>query len=379
MYNHYLFFNNQPTVQYKLTAFIVSCLFVVKGFGQPVVSTSYIEHAKMSSQQVFTTISSLRLDTNVVSANSLAILNRPGQFVLEMSKQGRPIEAFYFPGTSEKRALIIGGMHGSELSSIAIARNLIAQLQEDTAHYYSVLVLPELFPDNAAVALRNASQIGSVNNIGRYTNANLPDPNRQMPPLGKGFDVNRPLDFAGRTIEKENQLMLQVIQTFKPDRILNIHAIKDPRNAGVFADPRTDANGLSLGFETDSSLAVTMAAYIDSLGGSAPGNHLGKKPTAMYHSDFRAVPEGAFQKRNFAGSQLPNKRGYGVSLGSWATTAVDDGERSRKAIRLLTMEFPGCKRPEDYKDPQQQIWYKQQIGWYTASIVNVFLQNLYEE
>ena len=123
---------------------------------------------------------------------------------------------------------------------------------------------------------------------------------------------------------------------------------------------------------------VSMAAFIENEGGCVLGNRLAKKPTAMYHSDFRAAEEGAFQRRNFTGSQLPNKRGYGVSLGSWATTAVD-GEEGRKAIRLLTMEFPGCKRPEDYKDFQQQQWCKQEISRYTASIINVFLQNYFEE
>lgn len=381
MYNHYLFLINQPTVQYKLTALILSCLFTLSGASQtaPLTVHTFNESAFTGSQRILTSLSSLRIDTNVAFVNSLTLMERPSQIVLETTKQGRPIEAFYFPGKGDKRALIIGGMHGSELSSIAIAKNLIAQLQQDTSNYYDVLVLPVLFPDNAATAMQHASQIGSVSNIGRYSSDYLPDPNRQMPPLGKAFDADHPVDFAGRIIERENQLMLQVIQAFKPDRILNIHAIKDVRNAGVFADPRTDAQGRSLGFESDSSLAIAMAAYIEEQGGCVMGNHIEKKPTALYHSDFRAVPEGAFQKRNLTGSHLPKKRGYGVSLGSWATTAVDDGADSRKAIRLLTMEFPGCKRPEDYKDVQQQQWCRQEIDRYTASIIHVFLQNFYEE
>jgi hypothetical protein len=367
-------------VQYKLTAFLLGCFATPSSFSQanPFASTTLESKSLTSSQEVVIGVSAMRIDTSAVSYR-LELLDRPGQFVLATSKQGRPIEAFYFPGKSNKRALIIGGMHGSELSSITISKNLIAQLQADTSNYYNVLVLPVLFPDNAVAAMKNPSQIGSVNNIGRYSSEHMPDPNRQMPPLGKAFDSNQPLDYAGRTIEKENQLLLQVIQTFKPDRILNIHAIKDVRNAGVFADPRTDAAGRSLGFKSDSSLAIAMAAFIEEQGGCVLGNQLVTKPTARYHNDFQAVSEGAFQKRNFMGSQLPNKRGFGVSLGAWATTAVADSDNSREAIRLLTMEFPGCKRPEDYKDVQQQLWCRQEISRYTASIINIFLQNSNQE
>src|SRR3954467_15304222 len=44
----------------------------------------------------------------------------PLQAYLGISKQGRPIRAFYFPGTSDKKAVVIGGVHGSELSSIDV-------------------------------------------------------------------------------------------------------------------------------------------------------------------------------------------------------------------------------------------------------------------
>jgi hypothetical protein len=329
--------------------------------------------------QSLSTASPLHVDTNLFVLTDNLEVRRSKQVVLGISKKGKPIEAYFFPGKSDKKALVIGGMHGSELSSITIAKELITKLQTDPSNYYSVIIIPSLFPDNAAAAIQSPAQIGSPNNIGRYSDANKPDPNRQMPPLGKAFNKKAPFDFVGRTIEKENQLLLQLIQTYKPDRILNIHAIKDIRKAGVFADPRTEANGTAIGFKTDSSLAVAMASAIEAEGGRAPGNQLSFKPTAMYHSDHRAVCAGAIQKRNFMGSLLPNQRGYGTSLGSWATTAVEDSEYSRNAIRLLTMEFPGCKRPEDYTDANLQAWCQKEVDRYTASILSVFLQNVFEE
>jgi hypothetical protein len=270
-------------------------------------------------------------------------------------------------------------MHGSELSSITIAKKLIETLQQDSSNEYDVLILPSLFPDNAVKAEQAPGQIGSMANIGRYSFDHLPDPNRQMPALGKAFDSNAPYDFEGRLIERENQLLLEVIQAFLPDRILNIHAIKDVSKAGVFADPRTDANGIALGFDTDSLLAIQMAAHIQQLGGCVPGNQLGQQPTVRYHSDYPAAAVGAIQKRNFFGSALPNKRGFGVSLGSWATTAVQDGNITRPAIQLITMEFPGCKSPEHFKDAHLQQWSQQEINRYTTSILEVFLKNYNNE
>src|SRR5688572_10267809 len=45
-------------------------------------------------------------------------------FRLGKTKGGKDVEAYFFPGRGDKRALIIGGMHGSELSSIEVAKEL---------------------------------------------------------------------------------------------------------------------------------------------------------------------------------------------------------------------------------------------------------------
>src|SRR5207237_3635166 len=104
----------------------------------------------------------------------------------------------------------------------------------------------------------------------------------------------------------------------------SIHAIRDIKYAGIFADPRTDHRGYALGFETDSSLAVNIARYIHTNGGYVPGNRLDSNPKALYHSDPIPAPYGQWQERNLLGSKLPYNRGQGVSLGSWATTAIHD-------------------------------------------------------
>lgn len=303
------------------------------------------------------------------------------QGIAGYSKQGRPIEAFYFPGQSDKRAMVIGGVHGSELSAIEVARTLVSQLLDEEI-YYSVIVVPCLFPDNANTASLQEAQIGNTANIGRYSYGEAADPNRQMPSLGRPFDRNNPVDFAGRTIEKENQLLLQLIQEFKPQRIINVHAIRITQNAGVYADPRTDNRGKAFEFQSDSSLAIEMAIHIEQNNGGAPGNHLNTKPTALYHCDPVVAKPGEKQNRNLHGSKLPGNRGFGVSLGSWAATAVQDPTNetnSRSAIRLFTMEFPGNKRPSDYAGFQQRFVCTERVEAYAASIAKVFLAEKYVE
>jgi hypothetical protein len=358
------------TLLFQLTKAQSNSLFGTMAYHRqesPVLSIAEINSGKHAHAPVFEQLTQLAKDRLV------------RKLVLGFTKMGLPVEAYYFPGSSDKKALVIGGMHGSELSSIAIAKQLVQQLENRSQIYYHVLIIPSLFPDNALRAERQTMEIGSTKNIGRYSSDALPDPNRQMPTPGTSFDADQPFDYKNRLIEAENQWLLQTIQLFQPQRILNIHAIKDVTKAGVFADPRTNASGEALGFEEDSSLAITMATYIYGNNGCVPGNKLYAIPSALYHHDFPSVAKGQIQQRNLKGSMLPNGRGEGVSLGTWASTAVSSEPFSRDAIRILTMEFPGCKRPIDYKDPFLTRWCQEELDRFTNSISHIFLQQLNEE
>ncbi len=350
------------------------------------VLVSILVHLPMKSNE----LSVIPAATPVVNADSIAdarstinellTATRATKGALGYSQKGRVIEAWYFPGISSKKALVIGGVHGSELSSIEVAQDLIKRLQNEKP-YYSVIVIPCLFPDNAEAARADRAGIGSVHNTGRYSHHEAVDPNRQMPSLGKGFDASLPLDHLGRTIEQENQLLLDVITQFRPDRIANIHAIRDVAHAGIYADPRTDSKGIALGFSSDSGLAISMASHVAANGGYVPGNNVDKNPTALYYKDPVPAAEGHLQKRNTAGSQLPSNRGQGVSLGSWASTAIENGEdiNKRPAMRIITIEFPGYKAPAHYSSDKQQQFCSRQVSVYAASILEVFLGEHYVE
>ena len=114
-----------------------------------------------------------------------------------------------------------------------MAKTLIQKLLQGGENYYNVIIISCLFPDNAAAATENVGAIGSTANIGRYSFSTAADPNRQMPSPGQPFDEGSGKDHLGREIEKENQLLLRLINVFKPERIANIHAIRD-MNTPVF-------------------------------------------------------------------------------------------------------------------------------------------------
>jgi len=66
----------------------------------------------------------------------------------------------------------------------------------------------------------------------------------------------------------------------------------------------------------------------------------------------------------------------GVSLGSWASTAICNEKYNykREAIRIITIEFPGYKKSSEYKLREDREWYKKQVELYTTSIHHYFLQ-----
>ena len=239
--------------------------------------------------------------------NMLFSERKKGRVILGYTENSLPVEAYFFPGTSDKKAMIIAGVHGSELASIDVAKMIIAQLETSDRPYYNVVVVPSLFPANA----ERARLKDSNGSFGRYTSEHHTDPNRQMPRLGQAFDAEVPVDAHGRLIENENRYLLKLIQQFQPSRIANLHAIKDTTKAGIYADPRTDCEGIALGFETDSILAITMADFIWEKGGCVPGNRSSKEPTALYYKDPSVVPAGSIQKRNLLGATQ-------MQHGSWS-------------------------------------------------------------
>jgi len=140
----------------------------------------------------------------------------------------RPIEAYFFPGATSRRALVIAGVHGSERQGIAVARMLIDLLRKQQPKL-TTIVVPSLFPDNAA-----KGKFGSREGSGAPPNRNFPKPTQDLTAARKAGSV----DALGKPILPENLLLMELMERFKPERIISIHGTWDPNKAGVFYDPR---------------------------------------------------------------------------------------------------------------------------------------------
>ncbi|MDQ6775607.1 MAG: DUF4157 domain-containing protein [Actinomycetota bacterium] len=143
---------------------------------------------------------------------------------LGQSAQHRPIKAYSFTGTTSRRALVIAGVHGSERQGMAVAEMLKGDLLR-AQPAFTVVLVPSLFPDNAAVGAFGTREGATP------TNRNFPKPENDLAASG-GKDA------AGRKILAENQMLLRLIEQFQPERIISIHGTQAPGQAGVFYDPR---------------------------------------------------------------------------------------------------------------------------------------------
>jgi uncharacterized protein DUF4157/succinylglutamate desuccinylase/aspartoacylase family protein len=154
---------------------------------------------------------------------------RQGELGKTASSAKRSIQAVFIRGTSARRALVIAGVHGSERQGIEVAQTLIKDLQTKQPHF-TVIVVPSLFPDNAAAG-SFGSREGST-----PTNRNFPKATQDLAAARKGG--GKAVDAEGRAMLPENVLLLELMERFQPERIISIHGTKRPGAAGVFYDPR---------------------------------------------------------------------------------------------------------------------------------------------
>lgn len=227
-----------------------------------------------------------------------------------LGKGIEPIKAYYFRGTSDRRAMIIAGVHGTELGGVEVVERLLTKMRAPNAPtpYFSVIVIPQVFPRNVKARARRTSD--RTVNPKDWTR----DPNRQMPKIGESP--------AGMTsikdepMEKENTILLDIVERFRPERLASAHGTTNPNLASVTSDPRPGRTA------EDDKLALVMARKAKAGAARVPGNALGTKDeTARYPT-----------------SKQPADKG--VTLGEYGSHAAG----SRPAMNMILIETSGNER-----------------------------------
>jgi hypothetical protein len=140
----------------------------------------------------------------------------------------RQVNAYFFPGISNDRALVIAGVHGTERQGVQVAELLIANLQKKQP-FFTVIVVPKLFPDNWAKG-PFGSREGAV-----QTNRNFPSGGMTLAEA-KRAGGGTPRDANNEKILQENIMLMELMERFEPSRIISIHGTWDAQKAGVFID-----------------------------------------------------------------------------------------------------------------------------------------------
>lgn len=229
-----------------------------------------------------------------------------------------PLEAHFFPATWPNitaRALVMGGFHGDEHPGRQVAEELVTELSQPSGGGIQLGFHTIVVPRVNAAAIQD--ELDGVKMWRNRCNRQLVDLNRNFPTGNKPADTDCQ-NTEGAPIQPEVQAVMDVIQTFKPDRILSTHAIakKDlepEAKGGVYADPNQDPNAIALA----QGMAQTLVHRED-----RPFNKLTT-------TSFNPVYPG----------DKPGKVGAGTSLGSWAPTALNPS----KPIPVVTMEAPEFK------------------------------------
>jgi hypothetical protein len=310
-------------------------------------------------------------------------------------------EVHFVAGRTSRRALVIGGVHGSEPEGEVVVRQLGEALKTaKTKPYFTVILVPRLIAksrqdrgaksNNAPyreVDDRTAKGAAGANSKGTGSADNIEvEPNRNFPLPGTSYDSykktghlefwdaaskqvrpprdivkldgkheNRAKAVASEKMLPENRLLVHLLEKFQPERLVSVHQHGLPGSRGdgpgVFVDPRRPATAHSAddGFDKKTDQALTPEGEEDD-----------KLAAAMRDSIRKDTEDAGIRKQNFdplAGNDVPlpdDKRktrptvhykssahAEGNSLGDYAPVEVKEGGAGdRPAIATITLELP---------------------------------------
>lgn len=179
------------------------------------------------------------------------------RLLLGRSVKERPIEALVYPArqkNTSKTLLVLGGFHGDEPKSVAVARRLLTWLGEIRPNPRSIrwVVVPLVNPDGyLRRRRRNANRVD--------INRNFPTKNwSHSPPRSRMFGGPRPAS------EPETRAVIAAVRRFRPAAIITIHSIGLHRFCNNFDGP---ARGLARTMARHNGYPVT-----PSIGYPTPGS-----------------------------------------------------------------------------------------------------------
>jgi len=121
------------------------------------------------------------------------------------------------------RVLLIGGIHGDELTSVSIVFQWMRKLDQERPQPFHWRVIPNANPDGLF-----ASPASRVNRAGVDLNRNFPSVDWQRTALAywKTKTQSDPRRYPGKTplSEPETRWLVEQIRQFQPDAIVSVHA-----------------------------------------------------------------------------------------------------------------------------------------------------------
>jgi uncharacterized protein DUF4157 len=310
-------------------------------------------------------------------------------------------EVHFIAGRTSRRALVLGGVHGSEPEGEVVVRQLIEALKKATTKpFFTVILVPRLIgktredpapkshnapfrevDDKTAKGAAGASSkgTGSEGNIEVEPNRNFPLPGTSYDSYKKaghlefwdasakkvraprdvvkidGKKENRAKAVASEKMLPENRLLVHLIERFQPERLVSVHQHSVPGGRGdgpgVFVDPRRPATKLSAddGFDPTTDQALTPEGQQDDKLGAAMRDAIqtdaeaaGLRKQGLDPLAGNAVPlPGTKSKKPPTVHYKTGAHAEGNSLGDYAPVAVKEGGTGdRPAIGTITIEIP---------------------------------------
>lgn len=152
------------------------------------------------------------------------------QVATQTTRSGRPLLYRDFApqivaagGLPHQRVMLVGGIHGDELSSVSIVFQWMRKLQEEKPSRLHWRAIPNLNPDGLF-----ARPPSRMNADGVDLNRNFPSADwiQKATPYWRSRTRSDPRRYPGPrpASEPETRWLVQQIREFKPDAIISVHA-----------------------------------------------------------------------------------------------------------------------------------------------------------